>query len=165
MFPIIKNVVKEKVRVPPIKSSINNYVTFLCVPKGQNGCCQHWTCAIIFKLNFRCIENKYTFNTIREAKEEDTVGNLISTVLDTDSIDCMMIDHVVSGLTEDSATFQTSLNTPIEVLKQFNFKSIIVNLVKKGNERSDAKNPLNAFQILMDARRRYDKYPPLRYVI
>lgn len=61
-----------------------------------------------FKLNFRCIENKYTFNTIREAKEEDTVGNLISTVLDTDSIDCMMIDHVVSGLTEDSATFQTN---------------------------------------------------------
>lgn len=77
-----------------------------------------------FKLNFRCIENKYTFNTIREAKEEDTVGNLINTVLDTDSIDCMMIDHVVSGLTEDSATFQTSLNTPIEVLKQFNRKGM-----------------------------------------
>lgn len=157
----------EKVRVPPIKfSSINfNYVTFLCVPKGQNDCCQHWTCAIIFKLNFRCIEKKFTFYTIRKANVEDTVGNLINTVLDTNSIDCMMIVYVVSGMSEESATFQTPLNTPIKVLQQFNFKSIIVNLVKKENGTSDAKNPVNAFQILMTARRRYDQYPPLRYVI
>lgn len=89
----------------------------------------------------------------------------LATVLDPDSVDCMMIDHVVSGLTEESATFQTSFNTPIEVLKQFNFKSIIVNLVKKENERSDAKTPVNAFQILMTARRRYDQYPPVSNVI
>lgn len=118
-----------------------------------------------FKLNFRCIEKNLTFYTIRKANEEDTVGNLINTVLDTNSIDCMMIVYVVSGMSEESATFQTPLNTPIKVLQQFNFKSIIVNLVKKENERSDAKNPVNAFQILMTARRRYDQYPPLRYVI
>lgn len=94
-----------------------------------------------FKLNFRCIEKKFTFYTIRKANVEDTVGNLINTVLDTNSIDC------------------------IKVLQQFNFKSIIVNLVKKENGTSDAKNPVNAFQILMTARRRYDQYPPLRYVI
>lgn len=107
-----------------------------------------------FKLNFRCIGKKFTFYTIRKAKEEDTVGNLINTVLDTNSIDCMMIDYVVSGMSEESATFQTPLNTPIKVLQQFNFKSRIVNLVKKENERSDAKNPVNAFQILMTPRRR-----------
>lgn len=118
-----------------------------------------------FTLNFRCIEKKFTFYTIRKANVEDTVGNLINTVLDTNSIDCMMIVYVVSGMSEESATFQTPLNTPIKVLQQFNFKSIIVNLVKKENGTSDAKNPVNAFQILMTARRRYDQYPPLRYVI
>lgn len=68
-----------------------------------------------FKLNFRCIEKNLTFYTIRKANEEDTVGNLINTVLDTNSIDCMMIVYVVSGMSEESATFQTPLNTPIKV--------------------------------------------------
>lgn len=122
-----------------------------------------------FKVHFRCIEKKYTFNTIRQAEDEDSVGHLLNTILDTESDrNDLLIDHVVSGASEESATFITPLETPIKVLQDFGFKCIIVNLVTKKGD-SEAKNSVSskadAFQILMTARRRYDQYPPRRYVI